>query len=480
MKGVDRLVTGRSVITMDPARRVLDDGAVALSGTRIVEVGSRADLRDRHPDVPVLGGEHAVVLPGLIDAHGHAGHALLKPFASDAWAAWPQRVTEFYFRYTDPEFWYHDARLAAAERLRAGVTTGVSVLASRPRSTAPEPAIEHARGAAELGGCDILGIGPTGPPYPFASREYTRGGWQQRSSTLQDTLAVTEEVVRQVHGAHQGLSRVVLTPFTLVQSLHPSRPATAEDAGALQPIDREHGRAVRELSRALGVRIHTDAFGGMVRMAAQDPETALLGPGIHLQHCLGLFPDEVAILAETGTAVSHAPVGRAPLAAMLAAGVTVAVSSDGCAPRRGFDLLDAARSTGTAYQFVENDPQLLPPGKLLEMITIDAARVLGMDDEIGSLEVGKRADLVLIDTDVPHLAPWTQPVHQLMYRASGADVTDVVVAGRPVVADRRLTSADTTELVSAASEHAERALRRAGERPGAGRAGWGEVHRRFF
>ena len=146
---------------------------------------------------------------------------------------------------------------------------------------------------------------------------------------------------------------------------------------------------------------------------------------------------------------------------MIDAGVTVAVVTDGTAPRRPFDLFQAARSAQLIHQMHFKDPYYLPAGKLLEMITIDAARVLGWEDEIGSLEVGKKADIAIINMRQPHLYPEFMQVHRLIYEAVGSDVDTVLIDGRLVMEERQVLTVDEEEALDQAQAESLRTIERA-------------------
>lgn len=476
----DLILEGATVITMDPARRCIDDGAVVVSGDRIVDVGTREEVAARHPStVRRIGGPGSVVLPGLIDAHGHAGHSLLKTLGADSPSTWMPLVTPYYFNRTTPEYWYLDGAVSALDRLRNGVTTGVSVIGSRPRSDAPDYSLAHARGYAEVGISDIVCVGPSGLPLPHPASTWRDGAWHEHSVTLEEMLAVTEHIIDEIDGTRSNLTKVYVTPFTIVPSVDPSSPSTPDRAVRLTVEDRAHARGVRDLAARRGVRIHSDAFGGMIRMAVQDPEAMILGPDVHLQHCVGLSEEEIALLAATGTHVTHAPGGRVNIPSMLAHGINVAITTDGSAPIRPFDLLQAARGVRLAHQQHALDPYLFPPGKLLEMITVDAARALGLEAEIGSLEVGKRADVVVLDIDQPHLTPWWMPVHRVMLQAVGRDVSDVVVAGELLLDNRVVTTVDEGAVLTEASVMARSTLTGAGLEAHLTAPGWGQTQRTF-
>ena len=474
------LLHGATVVTVDRERRIIEDGAVLIDRGLISAVGdSQALLAVTDPSVRRIDCRGKLVIPGLVDAHGHAGHSLIKTLGCDSPTFWMRTVTPAYFHATTPEYWYHDGLVSALERVRAGVTCGVSVMGSRPRSDDPEISLAHARAYREIGIRDVVCVGPAGLPLPHPVTQWSGGVPRRREVGFDELLSGAESVIETVNGYEGDLTSVFLTPFTIVPSLDPSHPSRPDVATHLTEDDRYQARRVREAAERWGVRIHSDAFGGMVRLAVKDRENALLGPDVHLQHCTGLSAEEVAILAETGTSVGHAPGGRAPVPQMLQAGITVAITTDGSSPRRPFDLLQSARSAQAANQLLADDPYLMPPGRLLEMITIDAAAVLGMADVIGSIEVGKRADLAILDMRKPHLVPNWMPVHRLVYEATGADVQTVIVGGRVVMEDRIVCGVDETAALDEGDRHARLLVERAGLAHHLTDPGWRSNRREF-
>jgi cytosine/adenosine deaminase-related metal-dependent hydrolase len=297
-------------------------------------------------------------------------------------------------------------------------------------------------------------------------------------------MAGAEAVVETWHHAYDDRIRVFVTPFTIVTSVDPSNPTPADLATSLSEHDRLQARRVREVAARWQTRIHSDAFAGMVRMAAQD-EWALLGPDVHLQHLRGISLDEVEILAQTGTHATHAAssnqaTGRCPLPELMQAGVNVAITTDGTAPKVSFDLLQALRRAQTVHQLMSRDVFLLPPGKLLEMVTIDAAKALGWDDEIGSLDVGKKADVIVVNLRQPHLTPsHFMPVHRLIYEAVGNDVETVIVDGRVVMRDRRVMTVDEAGALDLGEEESRKLIARAGLQRHVHDPGWGKLRRTF-
>lgn len=468
-----------TVVTVGPSRQVIDDGAVAINDDRIVAVGSADKLQADYSGYRVIDCTGKAILPGLVDAHGHAGHSLIKTLGADTPSLWMRIVTPMYFHYTTPEFWAADGYISALDRLSVGVTTGVSVVGSAPRSDDPAFAINHTKGYAELGLREIVCTGPAGLPWPHPTTRWKNGKSTGYSVTFEEMMAGAEAVIESINGAAEGRIRAFITPFTIMPSIDPSNPTTPDRAVLATDADRMQGRRIKETAAKYGVRIHSDAFAGHVRLAWQDPETAILGPNVHLQHCIGLSLEEVEILAETGTHMTHAPGGQAPVIQMLQRGVNVAITTDGTAPWATFDLFQAARLAQFAHRWRNLDSYLLPPGKLLEMITIDAAKAIGMDDEIGSIEVGKKADITVVNMRKPHLVPNWMVVHRLIYEAVGQDVDTVIVDGRILMEGRRLTSGDPEAIMAEAEAQAFALVKRAGLESHLTQPGWGQIHRTF-
>lgn len=481
---IDLLLVNGVVVTMDPDRAIIEDGAVAIDGQRIVAVGPTDTIAAAYQARRTIDCRGKAIIPGLIDAHGHGGHSLVKTLGSDTPSVWMRIITPAYFHYTTPEFWYVDGLVSALERLRAGVTCGVSVIASMPRSDDPIFGNNHAQAYAEVGVRGIVGVGPCSPPWPHPVSYWRDGRRERNEVSFEAALAGAEAVIEAWnHGAEDRI-RVFITPFTIVTSVDPSNPTTPDQATALTDHDRLQARRIREIAERWKTRIHSDAFGGMIRMAAQDPEHALLGPDVHLQHCLGISLEEVRLLAETGTHVTHAPSAgqgqaRCPVPELLEAGVNVAVTTDGTAPKTTFDLFQAARRTQLVHQLLMRDQYLLPVGRLLEMITIDAAKALGWDDELGSLEPGKKADVTIVNLRQPHLTPNWMIVHRLILEAVGHDVETVIVDGRVVLDERRVVTVDEDAILETANREAWALVERAGLASHLTPPGWGQTRLAF-
>lgn len=470
-----------TIVTVDADRRIIEDGGLAIDGDRIVDIGKAADMVARHSDKQIIDCTGKLIIPGLIDAHGHAGHALIRSIGADTNALWMKIVTPTYYHYVTRDYWYADGLVSGLERLCAGVTTAASIISSMPRSDDPQFAINHARAYSELGLREIICVGPAGLPWPQTVTRWESGRPQRHAVDFEQMLAGAESVIETLHGTAEGRIKVFLTPFTIVPSVEPSNASTPDCAVSLTAQDRMQARRIRETARKWGVRIHSDAFAGQVRMAFQDKENALLGPDVHLQHCWGISHEEIDILAETGTHVTHAPPGRStPLMQMMARGVPVALTSDGAAPSRHFDMLQIARiAQATQHVLHNHDRYILPPGKIFEMITIDAARAIGMDHEIGSLESGKKADIAIIDMRKPHLTPNWMPVHRLIHQVLGSDVDTVIVDGKILMRDGKVLTTNMQAALAFGESEARALVMRAGLCAHMHDPGWGQLQRVF-
>ena len=187
----DILVAGGWVITMDPDRRVIENGAVAIGGNRILEVGPKGQIEARHQVDRVIDASGKVVMPGLIDGHGHAGHSLLKTLGVGRPGVWAETADRIYAEATDEEYWYADALLTSLERLKFGVTAGVTFLGGGTmvvRTDSPVYGERHCEAVERMGTREFLAVGPSNAPYPRRYVEWdgesARRGWWGSRITL--------------------------------------------------------------------------------------------------------------------------------------------------------------------------------------------------------------------------------------------------------------------------------------------------------
>ena len=326
---------------------------------------------------------------------------------------------------------------------------------------------------AETGIRDILGIGTPNPPFPKTFRTWkSDGSYREYSLGHGDSFEKTRQAVAGFHGVNGGLTLCYPTP---------------SGVGRREGLSLEEhvaqNRAMRDIADEFGVPVHAHSYGGDI-LFAKEYFPFILGPGLSLAHCTGIDSEEVRILAGTGTSVCNGPCtgsyikARCPVVELLDAGCNVAFCTDASAPDRTFDLFEKMR-VGVRLQRIHfHDTGVLPAGKALEMVTVDAAKALGLDSQLGSLEAGKTADVVIVDMRKPHLHPvWHEPL-RLVYQVSGQDVSTVIVNGRILMRDRKVSHLDIDAILREATSEAWRALDRLGLRKAAElpRRLWGSTH----
>ncbi|NBE50650.1 amidohydrolase [Streptomyces boluensis] len=423
---VDLLVHGGTVLTVDDASTVVPDGAVAVRDGAIVEVGPAAELRARYAAADELDAHGCLVLPGLVNTHTHLAMTLLRGSADDVTLQeFLGRVVPAEARLLNPRNVAAAVRVAVAESVRAGVTSALDMYWFH------EAAEEAARAAGWR-----LHTGPTfmDVPEPPDARAYaTRLDWARKDLAARARSAPGTRPVLFAHSAY------TLSPEQLVEIFALGREFgallhihAAENATEVATVEVRHGKRPVELLDSLG----------------------LLGPDVLLAHAVDLTGAEIAALARTGTSVAHCPVsnlklgcGIAPVPRLLGAGVTVGLGTDGAVSSNTLDLLGAVRQAALVHK-AGGDPTAVGAEQAVRMATVEGARALGLGAELGSLERGKRADLVVLDLNRPHLTPRHDPWSMLAYAAQASDVRDTVVDGRVLMRDRALTTLDESAVLA--------------------------------
>jgi 5-methylthioadenosine/S-adenosylhomocysteine deaminase len=468
------LITGGPVVTMsDALSPIIDPGAVAVRGDRIVDIGPLDEVSQRVRPRRVLERKRGIIMPGIVDSYAHAGHGMIKAI-HDQRLGWP--ASQVYFHGTTPDWWRADGELLGLERLKFGVTTGMSVLGATPaRVDTPDYADAHCEGIARVGIRDILGVGP---PDDFLLAEWTATDWRSGEPvtvqyTYDQCTATIEEVTERWNGAEDGRITVCLA-IAYLCGLNPrfmtgrhSHHYTADDVAVL----RKRAIQARELADKLGVFIQTHAYRGTLEFGEECLGSELmdevLGKDVFFAHGHGFTPRDIDIMARTGSSLSWVPVGPRgvdfgppPVIDLLKAGVEVAICSDGAGPFFISDVfVNIHRALYLLWQKYQ-DMTLLPLGKALRMVTIDAARLVGMDDEIGSLDVGKKADIIVIDTNQPHLVPAIAIPQLLTYYVRGNDVETVIVDGNVLMENREVLTVNEEDVLEFAREEIAKALER--------------------
>jgi 5-methylthioadenosine/S-adenosylhomocysteine deaminase len=440
------VLSGARVVTLDPARRVLDADVLVSEG-RIAEIRKRPSRsRGAPPRSAELDCAGLILIPGLIQAHIHLCQTLFRGFADDLaledWLA--RRIWPFEAAHT-PETVYWSALLGAAELLLGG-TTAILDMETVRHTDAAFQALREIGLRATAGKC--LMDAPTNPA----------GLVEPTDRALQEAT----DLCARWHGAEGGRLRYCFAPRFAPSCTGPLL------------------RAVSDAAERTGAMIHTHAAETpveleLVKRATGRDEISYLdsmgiaGPRAALAHCVWVDGDGVRELARAGTNVVHCPSsnlklgsGIAPIPEMLAAGCRVALGADGAPCNNRLDAFEEMR-LAALIQKPRLGPDAMPAATVLELATLGGARALGLEREIGSIEVGKRADLVALDLSGPHGQPADAEIaSRLVYAARAADVRHVLVDGRIVVRAGRLLTADLAEIRDKSNVAARRLVRAAG------------------
>jgi 5-methylthioadenosine/S-adenosylhomocysteine deaminase len=435
---------------MDGDRRVIRGGALAASGGRIVAVGRTAEIEDRHGGAAeIIDATGHLVTPGFVDGHQHLSAHLLRGLGDDV--PLPvflhERLYPLEAALTEEEA-YVSAMCGLIESILTGTTSFCD-----PGSQRPQPTV---RAVEEIGARAVLSVSLT----DISGGRNMPGTFD---STTEQALDAGEAFVATYGGAAGGRVR---TWFSLRTERMVSDGLCA---GVARLADSYRtGIFSHMISNADSVEQHKKVFGGERPIARYDRNGAL-GPTTQLAHCSFLEDEECDVLAAKGVKVVVCPTSSAVFGwgglrrgtqlKLLDRGVVVGVGSDTAACSHTLDILRIAQYFRVERDVFE-DASLMPAESILEHLTINGARAILWDDEVGSLEAGKRADLLLFDLNRPPWAPLHNPISNLVHAASGADVNTVVIDGKVIVKDRAFVNIDVPEFIerarSVASNIAER------------------------
>jgi len=426
-RAVDLVVRHGTVVTVDPGRRVIAEGALAADGGRIVAVGPGAEVEGSYRGREVLDAHGGLVIPGLINAHTHAPMVMFRGVADDL------RLMEWLTRYIFPAearnvsapFVRAATRLAALEMIHSGTTTFVDMYYFEE---------EVAEAAKEAGLRGVLGSTLIEVP-----------GGAPDAKTIPDALALGERFLKRWAGDP------LITAAVAPHSTYLCSPETLKAGRAL--ADRYGAPILIHLSESPAEQAQIkERYGKTSTEHLRD--LGILRKGVLGAHGVWLSESDRAILKAAEVGVAHCPQsnmklssGAAPVAAMLAEGIRLGLGTDGAASNNDLDMFEEMLTAALLAKHASGDPTAAPAPAVLEMATLGGARALGMEDRLGSLEVGKRADVVVVSLDAPRLHPLYDPVSHLVYVAKGADVSDVVVEGRVVMRDRRVLTLDEAAVI---------------------------------
>jgi len=425
----DLIVTGGTVVTMDGKRAIYDDGAIAVTGDTIVAVGPRNEVEARFSASQTIDAKGKLVLPGFINGHTHVPMTLFRGIHDDV------ILNDWLYKYIFPaeaknvneEFVRWGTRLAAAEQIRSGVTTFADMYYF-------EDAIAEETKAAGMRAV----LGETFIDFPAPDNKGTA-----------EVLAYTETFLKRWQG--DPLIHAAPAPH----SIYTCSEKTLKDAAAL--ARKYHASILIHLSEMKKEWDDSQKQHGMSPVQYLD-KLGVLGSDVVAAHCIFVDQADWKILAQRHVGCVHNPSsnmmiasGVSPVAEMRAAGVAVGLGTDGPAgSNNDLDLMEEIDLAAKLAKITKMDPLALNAKAVVEMATIDGAKALHMEKEIGSLEPGKKADLILIGLDHPTAVPMYDIYAQLAYASKGSDVETVMIGGRVVMRDRKLLTVNAEEVIAKA------------------------------
>lgn len=424
MLAAQHLLSARWIIPVEPNSVVLEHHALVIRDGRILEILPSDEARRRYPDAHSEDFPDHTLIPGLINAHTHAAMSLMRGIADDRplmeWLTdhiWPLEQ-----KWMGETFVREGSDLAMAEMIRGGITC-FNDMYFFPEVTAQQ--------AIRCGMRAVLGMILVDFPSAWASgpAEYLEKGLSLRDEHLNNPLV---SFAFAPHAPYSVSDEPLLRIATLAAELDlPIHMHLHETADEIEQSRQHYG--MRPISRL--------------------KQLELLGPGYIAVHMTQLTDQEITLLARTGASVVHCPEsnlklasGFCPVARLLGAGVNVAIGTDGAASNNDLDVMGEMRMAALLAKAVSGDASAVPAHTALRMATLNGAKALGLESEIGSLEAGKWADITAVRLDRIETQPMFNPVSDLVYAASRHQVSDVWVGGRRLLRNRELTTLDIADI----------------------------------
>ncbi len=431
---IDLLISGGMIVTMDPARRIIDNGSIAVRGERILDIGPAVEISKRYEARTILSAKGKVVLPGLINTHNHAPMTLFRGIADDLKLdVWLEKnIFPLEAKNVNREFVRWGTALACLEMIRSGTTTYADMYYF-------EDQIAEVTASAGMRGV----LGETVLQFPAPDNK-----------TTAEALAYAKRFIEQWK----------FNPL-IIPAIAPHAPYT-NTAESL----KECKRLADQYSVPLIIHVSEtkdeekqmhDKYG--VSATRWLESLGVLAPNVLFAHGVWLSQEDLGIIQKHGVSVSHNPEsnmklssGTAPIPQMLAAGIPVGLGTDGAASNNNLDMFEAMDFAAKLHKLSSMDPTVVPALQVLEMATIGGAKALQLAKDIGSLETGKKADLILVETGRAHLQPLYNVYSQIVYSAKGSDVQTTIINGKVVMLDGKVLTMNETQILQKAREYRDR------------------------
>lgn len=442
------LYKSTTIITVNETFDIIENGAIVVVEDRITDIGRSDEIVAKYPDEEIVELNGQITMPGLISLHVHLAQSLLRTAADDLplieWLCdkvWPMQGC-----FTEKDG-YVAAQLTIAEMLKSGTTTFVeSLFAERYGFAGAVKAVVD----SGIRGC----LGKVVMDQP---RYATQDGITMHPGLVEDKRSLDNavECFEKFNNSGDGRVEVWFGART--------------PGGVSEDLYRQMVKIARQ--KNIGITMHCaeiKADRDFFSSKGHSPmsycnELGLLAPRTVLAHMVHLDDEDIRILEGTGASVAHCPTSNAKLGSgvarvkdLLEADIAVGLGCDGCPCNNVMDLLQEMKLASILPKAIHCDPLVVPARKIIEMATINGARALGKEDEIGSLVVGKKADFITINlSDKLYAQPMRDPVSMIVYIATGADVENVIINGRPVVKHKILQTIDESRIIKLANIHGE-------------------------
>lgn len=450
----DILIKNGTLVTVDNNNRIIRNGAIYIKENRILEVGYSDDLTSKYSkSEKVIDANRNLVIPGLINAHTHMSWYLTRGLGMDKHTRdWLRSCIFPFLSNVSSEEMYIGAFLGCVENLRSGTTFTIdnNILPKNRKES-----IDNVAKAVEDSGI----------------RSIVLRGYHDVSfmipeifvETLDDVRRDYVRVIEKWHNKHDGRIKTWIHPVNLLYSSTESLIELNElshkyDIGIHTHVaeDREGMKHIRERFNGKG---YIDVF----------QDLGILGPKFQMAHTIFVSEQEIQFIAKSQARVMYTPTadmllaaGAPPIHKMREAGITVALGSD--SPNNSQDMIQCMKFGALLQKAFTENPTVMPAGEVLRLATIDGAKAIGVENELGSLEVGKKADIVIVDINKPHTIPMYDPVSTLVYSSNGNDVDTVIVNGEILIEKAKFTSIDEDDVLQRARAASENIIERIGHK----------------
>jgi len=425
MQNIDLMISGGKALLLDINNTSIENAGIAIHNSSIIDIGGKEEILQKYTAKKTISGENSLIMPGFVNTHTHAAMTCFRGIADDLELMdW---LNNYIFpaeaKNVNPHLAYWGSLLACAEMIKSGTTSFCDMYIFEE---------ETARAAKEAGMRCLIGEVLFDFPSPSCK-------------TTAEGLAYTRRLIEKWQ--NDPLINIIVEPH----SLYTCSPDVLKNAKILAD-EYNLMIGIHLLENKAELNQLNEKFGKSAISFLED--IGYLNDRLLAFHCVCVSDWEMKLMAENGVKVSHNPAsnmklanGITPVTDMLNAGITMGLGTDGCASNNTLDMIKEMSTAAKLHKVAMLDPTVMDAPTTVRMATINGAKALGMGELTGSLETGKKADIILIGLDKPHLTPIYNEYSHLVYAAGGADVDSVIINGQVVMEDRRLLTINEKEVM---------------------------------